>query len=92
MNIKLTKEGEYLGTPYESATEGFRKYFEPGEPILLDILRDHTGDVIVGKWPLKSKKDKENLQTLLYGARETGQLPSDCEAVILPNGTTFRID
>ena len=85
--------GNLLASPIEAATEEYRGYFagqEKDDFIFAD--HDDTGDTITGLWPLKSEDRKRNLRCLLYGARETGQLPGDLRSVILPDGSEFTID
>jgi hypothetical protein len=93
--------GKLLATSREDACQDYRRRMDslpsecgPEEKPKEFILADHdeTGDVITGSWPLNTEKRRENLRCLLYGARETGQLPSDTEKVLLPDGQEFVIE
>jgi hypothetical protein len=85
-----------LSTPYEVAFLGdktMRDFFSDSEDrgILL-VDRDESGDVITARFPLKTQEEEDNLRALLYGARETGQIPSTVQYAILPDGQEFSID
>jgi len=98
--IKLVVIYEHtLATPMDVADDELKQDMEMmrgdderrDEPIML-VDRDSSGDVIKGRWPLRNEEDIQNLSELLFGARETGQIPSDTESVILPDNSEFFID
>jgi len=58
------------------------------ESILL--VRYPEGDCDSIPWPFQRKKDAENLESALFDEREMGGVPSDTQAVLLPDGATFH--
>ncbi len=58
-----------------------------GEAILL--VRYPAGDCDTINWP---NPNRGNLACALFDACEMGELPSDCRAVTLPDGTSFEIE
>ena len=88
-SVKLLNENGTLYTPVEAASESFRKdcsFLEDGAPVILADYID--GDPCTAKWP---HTNKGNLAILLYGARETGQIP-DVPSVLLPDDSVFDIE
>lgn len=93
-NIKLIAIDGILHTPIGVANNELKNYYSDKDKgdrdiILVDRIGDGLGDVIIARWPKYNPKD---LAILLYGARETGQIPSDTKSVLLPDGTEFEID
>jgi hypothetical protein len=85
--IKLIDKDGYLYTPYDVANKSLKDYYKGKREIIL-VDKDETGDVVTARWPNYNERD---LRMLLYGARETGQIPN-IEFVILPDGKEFEIN
>ena len=90
--IKLIAMDGQLHTPFDVASNEIKNYWGDDDIAregLTLVDRDETGDVITARWP---NYDTIDLAKLLYGARETGQIPSDTTSILLPDGTEFEID
>ena len=90
--IKLIAMDGSLYTPFDVASDELKNYYGDDDIAREGLTladRDETGDVITASWP---DFDPIDLAKLLYGARETGQIPSDTTSVLLPDGTEFEID
>jgi hypothetical protein len=91
--IKLIAMDGSLYTPFDVASDELKNYWGDDDIAREGLTladRDETGDVITTRWP--DGFDPIDLAKLLYGARETGQIPSDTTSVLLPDGTEFEID
>ena len=44
------------------------------------------------KWPFQVDEDRRRLRLTLWDCIETGELPSKTRAVLLPDGSEFRLD
>lgn len=52
------------------------------------LVRYPEGDCDSINWPFKDK-DAANLECALFDEREMGNVPSNTQSVLLPDGTTF---
>ena len=96
----LVVYGDTLATPIDVADADTKEHIklmrddddDNDEKDIMLVGHDSSGDVITGRWPLRNKEEIQNLSELLFDARETGQIPSDTESVILPDNSEFFID
>lgn len=61
------------------------------------ICRHPEGDCDTIPWPMvsdfRTKAELDaNLRSALFDERECGNLPLDCQSVLLPDGSEFEID
>jgi len=86
---KLLNQDGTLYTPAEAAIQAFEvncaNFGITGPFLLADYV---NGDPCTARWP---NVNKGNLAILLYGARETGQIP-DVSSVLLPDDSEFDIE
>ena len=68
---------------------GFLRLNEGGYDRIL-LVRYPEGDCDTINWPFKGQRDAKNLESALFDEREMGTVPSDTQAVLLPDGATFR--
>ena len=99
--IKLINNDGTLYTPFDAISDkSLKDYYtslRKDDPDMYEGVEDSVmladmggdGDVVTASWP---DYDEGDLRMLLYGARETGQIPSNTEVVILPDGKEFQID
>jgi hypothetical protein len=90
--IQLIEENGMLYTPIDAVQDKLMKSYwgESGSDKVLLAERIASDDVIVGRFPLRNRQDRINLSIVLFGARETGQIP-DVDSVLLPNGEEFTV-
>jgi hypothetical protein len=72
----------------------YNKDLAIGDSLL--IFHYPAGDTDTLPWPLKAEYRSDvqlrgQLRTALWDAIETGELPSDTDSVLLPDGTEFKL-
>lgn len=91
--VKLVEEFGRLCVPNAALHEQHvRDWFKDENPVL--IYHYPAGDVDTIPWPIESEFSSreqllEHLQVALLDCIETGTLPVDTAAVLLPDGSTF---
>jgi hypothetical protein len=87
--VQLIAINGSLHTSTEDICDELMANFYAGDPAVMLIYYYPSSGVDTIAWPSPNVK---HLRSSLFGCRETGLLPSNCQAVTLPDGTEFRID